>query len=67
MDTLSHALHIDSTLSFEQALTMFLLQNLTTDAALAITISAAAGVSGIKILYLVNPRIVILSILETVE
>ena len=67
MDTLSHALHIDSTLSFEQALTMFLLQNLTTDAALAITISAAAGVSGIKILYLVNPQIVILSILETVE
>jgi len=67
MDTLSHALHIDLTLSFEQALTKFLLQDLTTDAALAITISAAAGVSGIKILYLVNPRIVILSILETVE
>jgi len=48
MDTLSHALRTDSTLGLEQALTKPLLQDSTADAALATTISAAAGVSGIK-------------------
>ena len=66
MDTPSHALRTDSTLSLEQALTKPLLQDSTTDAALATTISAAAGVSRIKIWHLVDHWAVILSVLETV-
>jgi len=48
MDTPSHALHTDLTLSSERALTKLLLQDSTVDAALATTILAAAGASGIK-------------------
>jgi len=48
MDTPSHALRTDSTLSLERALTKPLLQDSTADAALATTISTAAGVSDIK-------------------
>ena len=48
MDTPSHALHTDSTLSLERVLTKLLLQDSTADAALSTTTLAAAGVSGIK-------------------
>ena len=48
MDTPSHVLCTDSTLSLEQVLTKPLLQDSTVDAVLATTISAAARASGIK-------------------
>jgi len=67
MDTLSHVLHTDSVLSLEQALTKPLLQDSTADAALATTVSAAAGVSSIKTWHLIGPWVIILSVFETVE
>jgi len=55
MDTPSHILYTDSTLSLEWALTKLLLQNSTADTALATTVSVAASVSKIKTWCLVEP------------